>query len=96
VSAAPAGNVDRNRQLVADAVRDLDAYAPDWRSRVDVDRLNMDDARLCVLGQVFGSWITGLIALYDLEFVETADAFDWNFPVELWRDELTRPAGAAV
>lgn len=32
----------------------LDEQRPDWRSRVDLDYLNMGDASDCILGQVFG------------------------------------------
>lgn len=36
---------------------------PNWEDRVDLDRLNIRDPKLCVLGQLMGSWGRGVEAL---------------------------------
>lgn len=72
--------------LLVDAVARLDAVAPDWRTRVDPDRLNMSDPRRCVLGQVFGGYVLGLHALYGrLARGPGEAAFQDGFPAESWR-----------
>jgi hypothetical protein len=44
---------------VARGVELLDAQVPDWRSRIDVDHLDMNDPTNCVLGQLFGHHVDG-------------------------------------
>lgn len=41
----------------------LDKVLPDWRERINLDRLNVANYNLCVLGQVFGSYTEGLDVL---------------------------------
>lgn len=41
------------RERVARGVALLDEHVPDWRDRIDPNRLNMIDGCRCVLGQVF-------------------------------------------
>lgn len=69
---------------------------PDWHERVKLDRLNMQYADVCVLGQVFGYyWLspsTKFLAKRDpaqLGFTVPND--DWHLVDELtdtWRREL--------
>jgi hypothetical protein len=40
----------------------LDAQVPDWRGRINVERLDVQSP-WCVLGQLYGSYIDGHIAL---------------------------------
>ena len=35
----------------------------DWRSEIDIETLEMDSSSQCVLGQLFGDYQNGLIAL---------------------------------
>lgn len=39
---------------------DSPAVAPEWRERINVDTLDIDDAGYCILGQVFGSFEVGM------------------------------------
>ena len=41
----------------------LDRVQPDWRDKVDRERLCMSDGCDCILGQVYGDYNDGLIAL---------------------------------
>lgn len=41
----------------------LDEQVPGWTNRVDLDRLRMSSVHNCVLGQVFGGYLTGVTAL---------------------------------
>ncbi len=45
----------------------LDGYfgKQDWRSEIDIDRLQMDEVNLCVIGQLFGDYYRGLEKLSD-------------------------------
>lgn len=38
----------------------LDEERPDWYDEVDTETLNMDDVGTCLLGQLYGSYLTGL------------------------------------
>jgi hypothetical protein len=74
------------------AVRRLNDRVPLWRDRVDLRTLDMADGNRCVLGQLFGDYVTGLtlLATDDLGADLLVDAaFSCNFPVELWVAELT-------
>jgi hypothetical protein len=41
----------------------LDQTAPGWESRIDPLQLDMSNASFCILGQVYGSYYTGLAML---------------------------------
>lgn len=41
----------------------LDEKAPGWREKVNLDKLNMGGCVRCVLGQVYGFFDDGLVAL---------------------------------
>jgi hypothetical protein len=41
----------------------LDAYDPDWVSKIDLNILDMYDYNHCILGQLFGDYRTGRDAL---------------------------------
>lgn len=89
------------RLAVRAAVRRLDAVRPGWRAAVDRDRLCMTDGYRCVLGQVFGDYVAGLVALgLTTSFLSAnghlADsAFRCDFPVEPWLVELDRDPAVA-
>ncbi len=68
----------------------LDANAPDWRSKVDKDRLNLRLWKDCVLGQVFT--VAGLMAsdLFLQLNVEGLDAYGfagWNGDEDIIQEE---------
>lgn len=69
--------VERGREV-------LDRYAPDWRTRVDWERLNMGDTSWCVLGQVvrngdpaLHAWIYYVDAVSG-DTVPYQDLFPWS------------------
>lgn len=41
----------------------LDACVPDWRSKINLQDLKMDDCKLCILGQLFKDYDEGLLQL---------------------------------
>jgi len=48
-------------QKVQNGIVLLDQYwGPDWRSRIDKDRLRMSNVGDCILGQLFGEYHFGL------------------------------------
>ena len=42
------------KQTVLNAAKALDRVIPGWYKRIDLNRLNMADSNLCILGQLFG------------------------------------------
>jgi hypothetical protein len=46
---------DEERRAAAGAAW-LDTRAPGWESRVIANTLNIDSTRLCVIGQLYGTW----------------------------------------
>lgn len=80
------------------AVALLNHVRPGWRAEVDPDRLRMDDPRACVLGQLFGRYLAGLVRLQDAARWELGTdlwlhdyAFSESFPADLWLAELAQP-----
>jgi hypothetical protein len=51
------------RQRIERGIAVLDANVTDWREKIDLDTLSLDDIESCVLGQVFGSYLTGAFDL---------------------------------
>lgn len=53
-------NVDRGAAL-------LDKHNPDWRTKIDVNKLDVMCGDYCILGQLYGGYAKGLsnLALYD-------------------------------
>jgi hypothetical protein len=45
---------------IVDAVTLLDEKYPEWWKKINVDKLNMGDYQNCILGQLYGSYCTGL------------------------------------
>jgi hypothetical protein len=82
----------------------LDEKVPDWRSKIDVERLDISDFRDCILGQLFGSYRTGLREMGLASILVGVDyGFDMNLDVvldinlraelhELWRNEIAQVA----
>ena len=92
---------DVNRRVARGAAL-LDAQVPNWRDRIDVDRLNMSSGENCVLGQLYlneygeHDWSAGLKAL-SLTIDDRADADDAvpipvgdsaSYGFEVFNDEL--------
>lgn len=50
----------------------LDRVMPDWRSKINVDTLNMGSPADCILGQLYGLYHEGL---YKLGLTEGEDRF---------------------
>lgn len=75
----------------------LDRELPDWRERVHVGALDMRSCALCVVGQVLGSYLSGMTSL---GFVDGAShGFDcgeddalcvWDYLDTLWTKEIQR------
>lgn len=78
----------------------LDQQVPDWRERIDWDRLRMGHGCACVLGQLYGSYFNGIEWLqitgqdygFDVSWMKpTFD--DYRRLTDLWRQEANA-AGA--
>jgi hypothetical protein len=51
------------RAAVAEGFAFLDDHAPGWRNRVDPDTLDIASCRRCLLGQLYGLFVDGFLAL---------------------------------
>ena len=62
----------------------LDKHAPGWARKVNLRTLNMRSCKFCVLGQVFGEFISGLRTLEIPDERAQALGFDrtayWTYP----------------
>lgn len=72
-------------------------YPPEWRSKVNLDNLDLDDHQFCVLGQLSGSFYWGLRHLgipdsevEDYGFMLDASALDSDY------DRLTNEWKVAI
>lgn len=80
----------------------LDEEIPGWREVIQIERLDMGDCWLCVLGQYFGDFIDGCIGLgieddstlashYGFDRVEgLTEAVAYDALTQAWREELAR------
>lgn len=48
---------------IANGMALLDAHSPGWFTRIDLDKLLLNNCKDCVLGQLFGSYAWGQNAL---------------------------------
>ena len=83
-------------RIKAQALRDvtrgvklLDQEVMEWRNHIDLDDLDLDDCDICVLGQLFGDYDSGLERLglidtgsedvgYDVKTSAAAHGFNTN------------------
>jgi hypothetical protein len=91
-------------EYVQAGVRLLDEKQPDWRSKVNVGSFSVVHRDLCVLGQVFGWYGTGLKALglsrrgewtdddlgapYGFSIAGWGSNAEWEELQTLWEQEL--------
>jgi hypothetical protein len=84
----------------------LDEQVPDWRERIDVQRLNVRNPK-CVLGQLYGAYIDGHIALglgpilwlegmYHGFIVSLNDSGTASEVEACWREHIGQPVAAVV
>lgn len=59
-------------------VRKLDKVEPTWREHVDIEYLDISAGDCCVLGQVFGDYVSGLLTLG----IEIGHGHIWGFDIE--------------
>lgn len=52
------------KRRVARGVKLLDKRMPGWDNRIDLYRLDMEDYRHCVLGQLYGAYHRGIYSLF--------------------------------
>lgn len=55
--------VDSLRVRIERGAKLLDERAPGWRSRIDLETLDMRDGACCILGQVYLDYSTGITSL---------------------------------
>jgi fumarate hydratase class II len=83
-------------EQVRDGAALLDERAPDWRDQVDPDRLDMQNACDCVLGQVFGNFYRAIESDLKISYLQAyrlgfeCEGPDYGPLTEAWREELDR------
>ena len=89
------------KALVAAGAAVLDAHRPGWRAQVDVSILDMEDDTFCVLGQLYGTYGLGVVALcpsdadncnkwaHDHGFLDRWDARADKRLQPAWKAEIT-------
>ena len=80
----PASEVPQNIKDVLDGniikgIALLDIHVPNWREKVNTNEIDMDSAKRCVIGQVYGSYAGGLDALALYHFNE----YGFNYTTEI-------------
>jgi hypothetical protein len=58
----------------------LDEKRPGWRDEIDVEKLDFNSIRNCVLGQLYGSYTQGLV---DIGYPNATEAWQIDHAVEL-------------
>lgn len=67
--------IDEARERVVRGAALLDAKQPGWREKVDPETLQMRSECGCVLGQVFGEYVDGLLQV----FTRKMDQPQWRY-----------------
>jgi hypothetical protein len=62
------------KACIENGIKLLDEIVPEWEKDVDIYSLDLECPSGCILGQVFGSYSTGLCTLFGYESIE----FDWD------------------
>jgi hypothetical protein len=95
---------DTLRERVERGAKLLDEKDPGWAAKILIPALHMDDCRLCVLGQAFGDYTTGLKRMLGSNFrrgdEDCKHGFDidppdrtinsWTALEALWAEEIRR------
>lgn len=83
-------------ERVVRGVAALDAYGPpDWRERVDVATLRVDNSRYCVLGQVYGDYHSDEAAKFRV-WCDLGSGVRHGFDLLTFDDEDERPTHVRV
>jgi hypothetical protein len=84
------------RWLVQREARVLDAAVPGWEERIDVDLLDMQRCKRCVLGQIFGDYRSGNVRYAGIQ--RRRWAYRSSFAQDHWVDAIRarREAAAAT
>lgn len=66
------------RDAVAKGARLLDKILPGWHNQIDLKKLNMENAQLCMMGQLFGQEVEGQLAreMYPKETSKAKAVYD--------------------
>jgi len=85
-------------QRVSNGAALLDEVSPGWEKLIDLDILDLSDGHSCIVGQVFGDWITGLDHITSIRRSIWTDAKQYGFQYDAkqhgfqhdaqWDDEL--------
>jgi hypothetical protein len=80
-------------ERVANGIAYLNKNDPGWQERVDLSELNIDSCRDCVLGQLYGDFLSGIslydmpdLAVWELGFAD--DTSDGNMLTEEWKRQI--------
>ena len=78
----------------------LNAVKPNWKKKIDLDRLDLSSDRTCVIGEVYGDYGDGMEKLGIGALSDSAIAlgfkedgvFDKNYPLltKIWKQELKK------
>lgn len=79
-------DLTRARECAARGAALLDERRPNWRAGVAVEHLAMRSSFFCVIGQLYGSFLTGLSEL-ELSMVSSEEVVGLGFDAGRDRDE---------
>jgi hypothetical protein len=67
-------------------------YEGDWREKIDVDELDMDNQDECVLGQLYGDYEDGLVKLFGRCDYQAGEdyGFDHHGNVDAWKEIILK------
>ena len=69
----------------------LDEKVPDWRERINPDRLSMVSCNSCILGQLFGNYFEGarMLGIYGSDYGFNVSGEDTYLRLrQLWKEQL--------
>lgn len=83
-------------ESIEQAAKILDEALPDWADTIEIDYLDMDCTRNCILGQLYGYDINGIHELFgyetDYELIATlpCQVFGPYASIKEWTNEINK------
>lgn len=87
---------------IDEAARILDGAMPHWYRNINLATLNMKLPKWCILGQLYGSWSTGMTTLFGSEtpdgihYRDNDNIFGVAATLQDWGAEITKRKGLSV
>lgn len=75
---------------IEDAAKILDEALPGWHNQIKIPKLNMNRDSLCILGQLYLDYPTGMLRLFNVSNKVSDSIFGTNSNREAWIEQINK------